>query len=762
MKPVSNYYPRAEVYFLGSNWDYFHGVEVKNIVSVTVTTNMQGSPGVFSVVLDNGGDQYFTDDDLGDISEINVADGDIQSEGPIAWFRREHVIEEVAVDGRIFPIITDSVTGERFYWKDGKARTPPAVVTRRSGKTIDLYKKYGGEFRKGRCLIRPMDRVAIFLRRRYPKTEQEMVLVFVGLISSVQDKDSGTHRELVLTGEDVTKWLRLSRVNINPSLISMAETEREPIAQAYYSNAVTTGLQGWQIVEVLIAGGNLKDYGVAADVPIRGIGQWEVTREEDPTGQSILMGKPKSEVSNRSVLEIFKKSRLNIQVPSTASSFVPYKRYFSHSGSGLKSEYRDRASILQDVARDTNFWFYADGQGNLNYHAPRFDLKHILAAPNPEVYIIEPESILNWALSEDDKDLWSRIEVTGREDWSADGNLNTLLRWNWYENPLLVARYGLRVLLIDHPFARDEEDAFYIAKTLMLRLNKERLQGQITITGRPELRIGYPVFLPYRNMIYNVMSVTHSYVHGETVTTSIGLAYGRKPWDPLPEMLDYGTGTDSLVNFQSDLLDTAASRQDKIEAARKREDPLTVRRNADIEYVVIHHSASKDDTARTIDTVHRSQMGWPLGLGYDVVITPSGILQIGNRWVNSSTDDGIIDRATIDEFFRYPVHRWAAGCDASEVNLRGVHVCLIGNLDNEEPTAPQMATLVAFLRRAVQEFSLNTPFAIKGHNDFEATACPGAKVNLSEIRLRVCPPEELELKRSPRLLMHERGVYGAS
>jgi spore germination protein YaaH len=73
-----------------------------------------------------------------------------------------------------------------------------------------------------------------------------------------------------------------------------------------------------------------------------------------------------------------------------------------------------------------------------------------------------------------------------------------------------------------------------------LSLLADRLQGQITITGRPELDPGYPVVVPFGNRVYFAETVENSLQINNEYSTTISLSHGHKPWDFVPEFMTYG------------------------------------------------------------------------------------------------------------------------------------------------------------------------------------------------------------------------------
>ena len=98
----------------------------------------------------------------------------------------------------------------------------------------DFIQKYQygnlNPLQQGRCRIEPMDRVAIFLSKRYTQSsdgtyvlnespQTDLIRAFTGLVNTVQVGYSETGNTISITGEDVTKWLKLSVIPINPAAL---------------------------------------------------------------------------------------------------------------------------------------------------------------------------------------------------------------------------------------------------------------------------------------------------------------------------------------------------------------------------------------------------------------------------------------------------------------------------------------------------------------------------------------------------------------
>jgi hypothetical protein len=74
-----------------------------------------------------------------------------------------------------------------------------------------------------------------------------------------------------------------------------------------------------------------------------------------------------------------------------------------------------------------------------------------------------------------------------------------------------------------------------------------KYQGQVTLTGRPELEHGMPVYIPVRNMIYYVETIDHAFTMGSQFQTTLHLAYGHKPWEFLPEVLTFSANDEVFI-----------------------------------------------------------------------------------------------------------------------------------------------------------------------------------------------------------------------
>jgi len=140
------------------------------------------------------------------------------------------------------------------------------------------------------------------------------------------------------------------------------------------------------------------------------------------------------------------------------------------------------------------------------------------------------------------------------------------------------------------------------------------------------------------------------------------------------------------------------------------------------QYIVVHHSATTSGSAEVFDAVHRAR-GMTNGLAYHFVIgngtrgTADGAIEVGDRWLKQLP---------------------GGHCHQASVNERGIGVCLVGDFTRGQPSANQMESLLAIVRRLQTQFGIADDHVV-GHEDFygESTQCPGSKFPWDDFRKRL-------------------------
>ncbi len=136
-------------------------------------------------------------------------------------------------------------------------------------------------------------------------------------------------------------------------------------------------------------------------------------------------------------------------------------------------------------------------------------------------------------------------------------------------------------------------------------------------------------------------------------------------------------------------------------------------------YIIIHHTATYDGDATTIQWAHLARGFWN-GLGYDFVIDNGtlgkgdGVIEMSPRWLRQ--EDG-------------------AHCKADDMNQRGIGIALVGNFDRDRPTRYQLESL-AYLIFILRHYYHIPPSHVMGHGQVPGarTDCPGKLFPMNFLR----------------------------
>jgi hypothetical protein len=137
-------------------------------------------------------------------------------------------------------------------------------------------------------------------------------------------------------------------------------------------------------------------------------------------------------------------------------------------------------------------------------------------------------------------------------------------------------------------------------------------------------------------------------------------------------------------------------------------------------YVVLHHSATSSGNYEEIDREHRKRLGWD-GCGYHFVIgngtdSPDGQIEVARRWSEQ----------------KHGVH--CRNGKTPDVNEYGIGICLVGNIDDQPPTARQVAAAQALVAYLGQRYKIPSDH-IGTHSQLadSPTDCPGRQFPVQAI-----------------------------
>ncbi len=132
------------------------------------------------------------------------------------------------------------------------------------------------------------------------------------------------------------------------------------------------------------------------------------------------------------------------------------------------------------------------------------------------------------------------------------------------------------------------------------------------------------------------------------------------------------------------------------------------------QYIVIHHSAGKFGNIEHLQKVHSErQPNDPIdAIAYHYII--------GN---GHGLEDGAIDSDLRKRYNLWGVHVRSVNFDK---NFLGIGICVVGNLDKDEITDKQFASLVELTKELMANHGIKEEHVLfHGEIEQEQTACPG-------------------------------------
>jgi hypothetical protein len=134
-------------------------------------------------------------------------------------------------------------------------------------------------------------------------------------------------------------------------------------------------------------------------------------------------------------------------------------------------------------------------------------------------------------------------------------------------------------------------------------------------------------------------------------------------------------------------------------------------------YIVIHHTATTAGDYESIRSAHRRDHGWR-DAAYHLIISNG---TRGNRV------------GTVEASSRYRSLGYAMATRSPLHNLRGLHVCIVGDYTHEDPD-PRVRAALGALVRGLQERFWIPDSGIRLHREVSPSECPGRAISKADVR----------------------------
>lgn len=185
-----------------------------------------------------------------------------------------------------------------------------------------------------------------------------------------------------------------------------------------------------------------------------------------------------------------------------------------------KSDLKSQLEIANELKEAIHYEFFMDVNGDVIFKLPFYNMD----VRNNISSVLNDLDIINWNFIQSESEVITRVDVTG--------TLTDVVTYNQITNavsrdPYLALQFGERLVQRSMPWLHTNVQCAFWGKAELARQNALIRQGTVTVLGRPELRLGYPVYVPSRDAFYYIKGIENRFAFGSTFTTTLTLSAER-------------------------------------------------------------------------------------------------------------------------------------------------------------------------------------------------------------------------------------------
>lgn len=415
----------------------------------------------------------------------------------------------------------------------------------------------------GQLILTTMMEVHIYMKGHFMVNgAPQYYPVFWGIVTDVSESYGGGEQGVSLSCNDILHWWNIQQISHNPSWLN---SQRDQQQKFNLTGSIFTGKNPFSIMYTLarqvygdsmnmrdlsISGRDFRS-GLRPEEQRRQMAYWSLRwgriatslRMFGPTGQvlqgdlldyalddnrvRLAKGKSGSAASKEPrFYEPFTQGNINF------AEISPFSLVFSQLGVGslTSSEFDTKMNVANQVKEIIGYEFFMDSTGELIFKPPFYNLD---VRPNFPVSWIQDIDVISWNFSEKEPEM-TFIDATGfmfANMGLANGEATTPKAT--YIDYRLVQKFGWRPGSFSSEFIGSEDFGsqkalFFHLVDLMDRNNAGMFSGSVTIPLRPEMRLGYPVYVEPKDAYYYVEGIQHTFSYGSRCTTSLTLTARRQ------------------------------------------------------------------------------------------------------------------------------------------------------------------------------------------------------------------------------------------
>jgi hypothetical protein len=383
--------------------------------------------------------------------------------------------------------------------------------------------------------------------------------LFWGLVTEVGSSFSGGEHTVSIQCADILKWWELCRMNINPAFTGVnPQLGRSIFGNTLYgTNVYDTifSLSNMAFGDAIVATGSLtsltkeQSQKVTFRAAMGDIMQYWESRFTKIRSNLLLYGVNGIAIRGDSIAHAYNSGKAtpgkqtianavrNANGGSSAAQLIfdpsdpgvtAFRTQFPQAGevNFWQSEYQTKLEIANACKEAVGFELYMDVTGDIVFKPPFFNLD-ILS--NKPISWIQDIDILDWDFTDSESEVVTQLTIEGsfgdNFDYGLGAEVSPFTSVTDYH---LLRKYGWRSHTYPSEFLGDTMRMFYHGLDILDRINCKRNQATITIPHRPELRLGFPIYLAPLDEIWYIRGINHNIQFGGRTTTQLSLTARRQ------------------------------------------------------------------------------------------------------------------------------------------------------------------------------------------------------------------------------------------
>ena len=418
----------------------------------------------------------------------------------------------------------------------------------------------------GNPIITPMMEVEIFAKGYYlVEGLPQYYPIFWGLTTEISDSYSGGEHSISVNCADILKWWELCKMNINPAFTQAVGQKGRNLFGNVFSGSnpydVIWSLAHHSFGDVVIGSGSLlsmyKETSQKATfkAALKDIMVYWEDRFRNIRSNLLLYGTQGNAVrgdyiqsvhswgddrhvfnpgnpKNQPVSQIVRKANggddaIQMVFDPTDSQVTAFRTQFGQAGqvNFWQSEFQTKLEVANTAKECIGFEFFMDVTGDIVFKPPFYNLDILSNKPTSWVQDID---VIDWDLSESEAEVVTQLQIQGSYGGNVDfGFGEEMTPATSVTDYHLLRHYGWRVETFNSEFMSSTIHMFYMGLDLLDRMNAQRFRGTVNIPLRPELRLGFPIYLASKDQIWYVQGISHNIQFGGRAQTTLTLTAKR-------------------------------------------------------------------------------------------------------------------------------------------------------------------------------------------------------------------------------------------